>query len=407
MGNGFDTGLREYESMEDIFQICVNAYMTEHNKELKHYYGILSEEAENGDQEAIYYLAKWYSTFPIEYGKKRNRILKTGTSEKCLNELLEAYQHGHYCEANERQAAIYRERLAETSPERTKELFRNAYNTSGYSETIKWVELFEKNFRELDVYSDYTEALMHLCSIRWKARHDILKCTPEETEREVRKILDYWQKNIKDEDRAWLSQLRKTACIAASTAYVKKMQYAEAIEVVWIGKSLSLVSQVMEIFLRNAPDVVVENGCLRLWKEMGCEGYSKAALENANESLQKILENYQKRGTLPYARLIKMAQEAGCVGAEKYATKVQELLHDEAMLSQALEILGTSNYRSAIQELNRLSDKGIGEASYHIGLLYHQGTKVERDINKAKQYMKKAKEAGFKDAERLVKEWEK
>lgn len=76
------------------------------------------------------------------------------------------------------------------------------------------------------------------------------------------------------------------------------------------------------------------------------------------------------------------------------------------MLAQAIELLETSNYRSAIQELERLASKGNSEANYHLGIQYYQGTKVTHDKEKAKTYMKKAADAGFQDAERVVKEWE-
>ncbi|KAK8853710.1 hypothetical protein M9Y10_016253 [Tritrichomonas musculus] len=52
------------------------------------------------------------------------------------------------------------------------------------------------------------------------------------------------------------------------------------------------------------------------------------------------------------------------------------------------------NYKKAVQELSRASDKGNCYASFILGLLYESGQKIERDVKKSFQYYEKSVQQG-------------
>lgn len=407
MYNRFGSGLREYETYEQIFKRCTNAYYQSHESQLRDAYALLSEGAENGDPEAVYYFARWYSTFPEKYGKKRNRILSTGKSVMCLKELAEAYQNGYYCKKDERKANEYMMQAADLDSDVRKELIFSLYEKGERENSRKLAIKYMKEHPNLDIYHDMHEALIYVFAMLQQIIDENMNYDVEDVKRKVHGIFDVkWSYEIKDENGNPLrDRLLVLAAYLLSRAYQGKGMYVEAINAVWIVRNLQLIAMITKDLLNKVPDAVAEKNTIRVWKEINEGGYDQKHLELAKKKVKEMLEEYKKKGTLSYARLTKIAQEEGCWNADIYEADVQELIRDESMLNQALEILQTSNYRSAIQELIRLSEKGSAEANYHLGLAYYEGTKIEHDMDKAKRCMKKAVDLGFSKAQEVAKEW--
>jgi len=57
------------------------------------------------------------------------------------------------------------------------------------------------------------------------------------------------------------------------------------------------------------------------------------------------------------------------------------------------------DYKAAFEEWLPLAELGDAEAQYNLGVMYDQGASVDRDLDKAASWYRKAAEQGFLDAQ--------
>lgn len=408
----FDTGLREYETMEQLFKRYTNARYRNRFWEEREIYGIISEAAEDGDEEAIYYLAEIYATFPVEYGKKRNRILQYGTTGKSMKALSDAYRYGHYGNVDLKKADEYLEKVGTADRQALYDAILYWEGKGTFNEREKAAKLaadFISVYSDLDIYENPLDALIYSHGRCYQFKNNLVEFNPAEVYAQAQKMYSVlWYKKLSNEDYdKYYDHLNIEITKMAVYAFHAKEQYAQAMEAILLNYRCPVwVVNFMETLRKKAPEGVVEKCYIRAWNQMKDSRYSEKLKQRIGVAMEGVLDWYKKKGTLPYARFVKLAQQEGCPGVEKYVADMEEVLREEAMLSQAIELLETSNYRSALQELERLAGKGNAEANYHLGIQYYQGIKVVQDKEKAKAYMKKAADAGFLEAERLVKEWD-
>lgn len=69
-------------------------------------------------------------------------------------------------------------------------------------------------------------------------------------------------------------------------------------------------------------------------------------------------------------------------------------------LEEAVELYENDRYEEALRALNQ--HRKSAEAQYYLGMIYYEGFGVEKDIETAKRWFKKASRQGSLDAEYML-----
>ncbi len=72
------------------------------------------------------------------------------------------------------------------------------------------------------------------------------------------------------------------------------------------------------------------------------------------------------------------------------------------MLKTAIEHFENDRYEEALPLFEKLAREGDAEAMYYLGMMYYEGWGVEKDLDKAVEWWKRANRRGSLDAKYML-----
>ena len=72
------------------------------------------------------------------------------------------------------------------------------------------------------------------------------------------------------------------------------------------------------------------------------------------------------------------------------------------MLKSAIEHFDNDRYEEALPLFEKLAREGDAEAMYYLGIMYYEGWGVDKDLDKAVEWWKKANRRGSLDAKYML-----
>lgn len=84
------------------------------------------------------------------------------------------------------------------------------------------------------------------------------------------------------------------------------------------------------------------------------------------------------------------------------AMSTSAIASDNAKFADGFIAQESGDYKTALQVMGPLADKGHAHAQFNVGLMYHSGLGVKRDEQRAVQWYHKAAENGYKQAQEYL-----